>query len=218
VGAARKEPPERHVADGASAGKQLLRLDPRFESLLWLTKDLDAAAEQLAWDYEYLRWFAAFQEAARRIPAVPRMSVTALAFLKRLAAQGDADAQRKLDAFERARLISDEAEISRRVSLAEARAMPRALGDRRIMMGVVALQGAHRLRLALEPRHYLLLGIWTGLERPVAGRRAWEAALRRWSRQVGTIEAAVERLDRALHAQARRATERPARRAPPTSE
>jgi hypothetical protein len=203
--------------DAAAAGKQLLQLDPRFQTLLWLTKDLDAAVEQLAWDYEYLRWYASFQEAARRIPAVPGMSVTALAFLKRLASQGDEGAHRKLDALERARIISEEAEVSRRVSLAAAKALPRALGDEEVMMGVVALQAARRLKLELEPRHYLLLGVWAGLEKPATTRAAWEPALRRWTRHAETIREAVDQLERALRAREGGRTERP-RRGPPQSE
>lgn len=215
---ARKPSPERPPADAAAAGKQLLKLDPRFQTLLFLTKDLDAAVEQLAWDYEYMRWYAVFQRAARSVPPVPAMSVAAVAFLKALASQGDADAQWKLDAFERARIISEEAEVSRRVSLADARAMPRALEDEGVMMGVVALGAARRLKLGLEPRHYLLLAIWSGLEEPIAGGAGWAAALRRWARQAGTIRSAAEQLERALRARGRGAAGRPGRRGPPASE
>jgi hypothetical protein len=218
VGARKATTQDGLAADAAAAGKQLLRLDPRFETLLWLSKDLDAAIEQLAWDYEYMRWFAAFQAAARRIPAVPAMSVTALAFLKRLASHGDADAQWKLEALERARIVSEEAEVARKVSLADAQALPRALEDKRVMMGVVALQSARRLRLELEPRHYLLLAIWAELEQPTPRRAAWDAALARWRRLVETIEAAAEKLDRAIRARARESIERAARRKPPVSE
>ncbi len=214
----RKQLPPKQVPDVSAAAKQLLALDRRFETLLWLTKDLDAAIEQLAWDYEYMRWFAAFQEAAKRIPEVPRMSVTAVAFLKRLASQGDEGAQRKLDAFERARIVSEEAEVSRTVSLADAQALPRALEDEKVMMGVVALQAARRLKLELEPRHYLLLGVWAGLERPITTRTGWDGALRRWARQTETIRDAASRLERALHARAGDATRAPARRRPPETD
>jgi hypothetical protein len=202
------------VPDVSAAAKSLLALDRRFDTLLWLTKDLEAAVEQLAWDYEYMRWFAAFQRAAQRIPAVPRMSVTAIAFLKRLASQGDDGAQRKLDAYERARIISEEAAASRAVSLAAAGALPRALDDEGVMMGVVALQAARRLRLELEPRHYLLLAVWAGLERPIANARTWDAALARWARKSRTIRDAVAKLERALQARAAGAERGPARRAP----
>lgn len=206
------------AADAAAAGKQLLRLDPRFETLLWLAKDLDAAVEQLAWDYEYMRWFAAFQQAARAIPLVPPMSVPALAFLKRLASQGDADAQWKLEALDRARIVSEEAEVARKVRLADARALPRALRDEAVMMGVVALQSARRLRLELEPRHYLLLAIWAGLEEPTPRRAQWDAALGRWKRLVRTVEEAEGSLDRAIRARARESIQRTARRRPPVSD
>jgi hypothetical protein len=218
VGARRATGPEGLAADAAAAGKQLLRLDPRFETLLWLSKDLDAASEQLAWDAEYMRWFATFQRAARHIPAVPEMSVPALAFLKRLASHGDADAQWKLEARDRARIVSEEAEVARKVSLADAKALPRALDDRRVMMGVVALQSARRLRLELEARHYLLLAIWAELEAPTPRRAAWDTAVKRWRRLVETIEDAEERLDRAFRARARESLERATRRRPPTSE
>lgn len=214
----RKTTQEILAGDAAAAGKQLLRLDPRFESLLWLAKDLDAAIEQLAWDYDYMRWYAAFQQAARAVPLVPGMSVPALAFLKRLASQGDADAQWKLEALERARIVSEEAEVARKVSLADARALPRALADQKVMMGVVALQSARRLRLELEPRHYLLLAIWAELEEPTPRRAAWDAALRRWKRLAGTIEDAEEKLDRAIRARGREGIERAARRRPPVSD
>src|SRR5690349_19783404 len=101
---ARRSLPQKLVPDVSAAARHLVALDRRFDTLLWLTKDLEAAVEQLAWDYQYMRWFEAFQRAAPGIPAVPRMSVTAIAFLKRLASQGDAGAQRKLDAYERARI------------------------------------------------------------------------------------------------------------------
>lgn len=214
---ARKQVPEKRVADAAAAGKQLVRDDARFETLLWLTKDLDAAVEQLAWDYEYMRWYAAFQAVARRIPDVPRMSVTALAFLKRLASQGDAGAQRKLEAFERARIIAEEAAVARGVSLEAANALPRALGDEKVMMGVVALQAARRLRLDLEPRHYLLLAMWAGLEEPTARPARWDAALARWRRHAATIEDAEGKLERALQARGREGP-RSGRARPPTSD
>ena len=214
-GGARRPLPPKAVPDVSAAARHLVALDRRFDTLLWLTKDLEAAVEQLAWDYQYMRWFAALQRAAPGIPAVPRMSVTVIAFLKRLASQGDAEAQRKLDAYERARVVSEEAEASRGVSLAEAGALPRALDDQEVMMGVVALQAARRLRLELEPRHYLLLAVWAGLERPIASARAWDAALARWSRKSGTIRVVVARLERALQARAPGAERGPARRPPP---
>lgn len=216
--AARKTTQDPLPADAAAAGKLLLRLDPRFESLLWLAKDLDAAGEQLAWDHAYLRWFAAFQEAARSIPVVPAMSVAALAFTRRLASHGDADAQWKLEALERARVVSEEAEVARKVSLAAAQALPRDLRDPRIMLGVVALQSSRRLRLALEPRHHLLLAIWAGLEAPTPRRAEWESSVRRWTRLVATVERAEEQLDRAIRARGRETLERLARRRPPVSE
>jgi hypothetical protein len=216
--AARKTTQDPLAADAGAAGKQLLRLDPRFETLLWLAKDLDAAGEQLAWDYQYLRWYAAFQAAARELPAVPAMSVTALAFTKRLAANGDADAQWKLEALERARIVSEEVAVARRVSLADARALPRALKDEKVMMGVVSLQTARRLRLELEPRHYLLLAIWAGLEEPTPRLAAWETALRRWVRLEVTIRESEEQLDRAIRARSRESLERATRRRPPVSD
>ena len=212
---ARRTLPPKVVPDVSAAARHLVALDRRFDTLLWLTKDLEAAVEQLAWDYQSMRWFAAFQRAAPGIPAVPRMSVTAVAFLKALASQGDAGAQGKLDAYERARIVSEEAEASRGVSLAAAGAMPRALDDQGVMMGVVALQGARRLRLELEPRHYLLLAVWAGLERPIASARAWDAALARWVRKSKTIRGAEEKLERALRARAAGA-ERGAARRPPS--
>jgi len=212
---ARRTLPPKVVPDVSAAARHLVALDRRFDTLLWLTKDLEAAVEQLAWDYQYMRWFAAFQRAAPGIPAVPRMSVTAVAFLKALASQGDAGAQGKLDAYERARIVSEEAEASRGVSLAAAGAMPRALDDQGVMMGVVALQGARRLRLELEPRHYLLLAVWAGLERPIASARAWDAALARWVRKSKTIRDAEAKLERALQARAAGA-ERVAARRPPS--
>jgi hypothetical protein len=218
VGARKTTAQDGLAADAAAAGKQLLRQDPRFETLLWLSKDLDAAIAQLAWDYEYMRWFAAFQKVARRIPAVPAMSTPALAFLKRLASHGDADALWKLEALERARVVSEEAQVARKVSLADARALPSALEDQRVMMGVLALQSARRLRLELEPRHLLLLAIWAELEEPTPRRAAWDAALRRWTRLVRTIEDAEEKLERATRARARESIERAALRRPPTSE
>jgi hypothetical protein len=218
VGARKRTTGDDLAADAAAAGKVLLRLDPRFESLLWLAKDLDAAGEQLAWDYEYMRWFAAFQAAAAAIPVVPAMSVTALAFTRRLAALGDADAQWKLEALERARIVSEEAAVARTVSLAAAQALPRALQDPKVMMGVVALQSARRLRIDLEPRHYLLLAIWAGLEQPTPRRAQWEASMKRWARVVATIEDAAEKLERAIRARARESLERGTRRRPPTSD
>jgi hypothetical protein len=216
--APRKTTQDTLAVDAAAAGKALLRLDPRFESLLWIAKDLDAAGEQLAWDYAYMRWFAAFQAAARSIPVVPAMSVTALAFTKRLAAHGDADAQWKLEALDRARIVSEEAEVARRVSLAAAQALPRGLHDPKVMLGVVALQSARRLRLDLEPRHYLLLAIWAGLEEPTPRRAAWDAATKRWVRVVAAIADAEEKLERAIRARARESLERAARRRPPVSD
>jgi hypothetical protein len=216
--AARKTTLDALPADPAAAGKLLLRLDPRFESLLWLAKDLEAAGAQFAWDAEYMRWFAAFQRAARRIPVVPTMSVTAVAFLRRLASHGDADAQWRLEALERARIVSEEAEVARRVRLAEARALPRALHDPEVLLGVVALQSARRLRLELEPRHYLLLAMWAELEPPAPRRAAWDAAARRWGRLVPAIEDAERRLDRANRARERESLERAARRRPPVSD
>jgi hypothetical protein len=213
---ARRPLAPRQVPDVSAAARQLVGLDRRFETLLWLTKDLDAARDQLAWDVEYLRWLASFQRAARSLPAVPRMSVAAVAFLKRLASHGDAAAQRKLDAYEHARIICDEAEASRRVSLEDARALPSALEDGAVMMGVVALQGARRLRMELEPRHYLLLAVWCGLERPIAAARDWHAALRRWTRRAEAIREAEDQLERALRARSGGGGRASARRPPET--
>jgi hypothetical protein len=85
------------------------------------------------------------------------------------------------------------------------------------MMGVVALGAARRLKLELEPRHYLLLAIWSGLEEPIAGR-GWALAVERWTRRAGTIRSAAEQLEQALRARGRGAAGRTARRGPPVSE
>jgi hypothetical protein len=86
------------------------------------------------------------------------------------------------------------------------------------MLGVVALQSARRLRLDLEPRHYLLLAIWAGLEEPTPRRAAWDAATKRWVRVVAAIADAEEKLERAIRARARESLERAARRRPPVSD